>query len=165
MSTMKRWSLRIALGLVAVLIVIQLIPVQRENPPEHNTATMTPAVEAVLRQSCYDCHSNQTVWPWYSAVAPMSWIVADHVEEGREELNFSNWDSFSAKKKAHIADESLEEIEDGEMPLWDYELAHGDAKLSPEDVTVLKDWMTTLAAAAPAGGEDEHGEHGEHDHD
>jgi hypothetical protein len=135
---------RIALALLVLLLLIQLWPVERTNPPVSAPLEADPEVVAVLRAACYDCHSNETVWPWYSRVAPLSWQVAHHVEEGREELNFSEWGSYTAETRREFAEEMLEEIEEGEMPLWDYELAHPEARLDGDQVAVLRAWARGL---------------------
>jgi hypothetical protein len=89
---------------------------------------------AILRRACFDCHSNETVWPWYAYVAPVSWLVASDVEEGREELNFSQWDAYNADRQAHKIKECGEEVAEGEMPLWFYVPAHPEARLSQADI-------------------------------
>lgn len=126
---------------ILVVVVIQLIPVNRDNPPVESEIAAPLEVRAVLRRACYDCHSNETTWPWYSKVAPVSWLIASHVEEGRKELNFSSWDKYSDKKKVKKLKESWEEIVEGEMPPWDFLLMHRDARLSPEDKELVHKWI------------------------
>ena len=99
-----------------------------------------PEVAAVLRRACYDCHSNETVWPWYSHVAPVSWLLARDVREGRGELNFSTWDAYDAKKKTKKLKETAEEVTEGEMPPWFYAAVHRHAALSPADAERLRAW-------------------------
>lgn len=94
---------------------------------------------------CYDCHSNETVWPWYSGIAPVSWLVARDVRKGREELNFSTWDRYTTKQQVEKLKESWEEVEEGEMPLWFYLPVHRDAVLSAEDRAVLRKWAIGAA--------------------
>jgi hypothetical protein len=91
-----RWVL---LAIVLLLVVIQFVPVDRSNPPVTSEVPASPEARAVLRRACYDCHSNETVWPWYSKVAPVSWLVARDVHKGREELNFSTWDRYATKEQ------------------------------------------------------------------
>jgi hypothetical protein len=122
--------------------LIQLIPVDRSNPPVEADIPTSPQVKAVLKRACYDCHSNETVWPWYSRVAPASWLLAWDVHEGRSELNFSTWNRYSAKEQSEIVWESWEEVEEGEMPPWFYISLHPDASLSAEDWAVLREWAS-----------------------
>lgn len=158
---MKKFWLKILLVIVLTGIVIQFIPVDRTNPPVDaaQTLTATPEVAAILERSCYDCHSNQTVWPWYSYVAPVSWLVASDVDEGREHLNFSEWEGYSERKKIGALDEIFEEVAEGEMPLSVYLITHGDAKVSTAELTILRDWtsslMSELADASESSAVDE----------
>lgn len=130
---MKRF-LRIGIIVVfGILILIQFIPVNRTNPAVTQEVQWdSPETRALAQRACFDCHSNETVWPWYSYVAPISLRVASHVEEGRERLNFSAWDQ---------PNEDFEEIEKvinrGEMPLSDYLLLHTEAKLSDAEKEAL----------------------------
>jgi hypothetical protein len=94
----------------------------------------------VLRASCYDCHSNETRWPWYSRVAPASWLVAHDVEEARSHFNFSLWGTYEPKRQERVAAKMWEEVEAGEMPPAEYLLAHRDARLSEGDRAVLEAW-------------------------
>jgi hypothetical protein len=146
---------RILLGLLVVFVGIQLVPVERTNPPDTAPIDAPPPVRAILERSCFDCHSNGTRWPWYSYVAPASWLVAKDVREGREELNFSTWDQYDARRAAHKIGEVREEIDEGAMPLPNYLRIHPEARLSDEDVAVLTAWSL-------ANGDSEHGEESEH---
>ena len=102
-------------------------------------------MQAVLRRACYDCHSHETVWPWYSTVAPISWLVAHDVHEGREELDFSTWDAYAPAKRAKLLRETAKETSEGEMPPWYYVLVHPDARLANEDVVLLRTWVDGAA--------------------
>ena len=146
---MKRFK-KILVGLAVLLLALQLVPVDRENPAVTGEINAPPAVLAMLRRSCYDCHSNEVRWPWYSRVAPVSFLVAHDVEEAREHLNFSEWDKRSPEERAHAAEEIWEEVEDEEMPLWFYLPLHPSAKLSSEDLSTLRAW------AMANGAEEEH---------
>jgi hypothetical protein len=144
----------VGVGLGVAFVAIQLVPVDRTNPPVTGEIQAPTAVQEVLERSCYDCHSNQTSWPWYSRVAPASWLVAWDVAEAREHLNFSEWSSLAPKKKADAIHEIWEEVEEGEMPLWYYLPAHPEARLSDADREALRAWSVS------AGGEDhDHEEH------
>lgn len=143
---MKR-VLRISLyGLIAVLVVIQFFQPDRDNPSVRAEITAPPEVMTVLRRACYDCHSNESAWPWYSYVNPAGWFVAGHVIEGREHLNFSDWGSLDSKKRYDAKKEILEVLEEGEMPLPSYLLLHGDAKLGTEDHGVIRRWASDSGA-------------------
>jgi hypothetical protein len=132
-----RWVL---LGASAIFVVLQFLPVNRSNPPITAEVPAPAEARAVLRRACYDCHSHETVWPWYSRVAPVSWLVARDVRKGRDELNFSTWDKYSTKEQVKKLKESWEEVEEGKMPLWFYLPVHRDAVLSSEDREILHRW-------------------------
>ena len=104
-------------------------------------------VESVLKTSCFDCHSNHTNYPFYAQVAPISFWINHHVEEGKEHLNFSDWNNYSIKKKLHKLDEIIEEIDEHEMPLGSYTLIHRDAKLNEESSNLLINWSKELQNA------------------
>ncbi|HMA79693.1 MAG TPA: heme-binding domain-containing protein, partial [Candidatus Binatia bacterium] len=89
---MKKWFKRVGIGLFLILIGLQFVPVDRANPPEHDQLAVPAEVQAILRRACYDCHSNETNWPWYSQIAPASLLLANDVKEGRREVNFSTWE-------------------------------------------------------------------------
>jgi len=135
--TKKKKALMAAVVLLAAL---QLVPVDHDNPPVTGEVDAPAEVLAVLRRACYDCHSNETVWPWYTKVAPFSLLAAHDVEEGREYLNFSEWDQLGAEERAHAREETWEEVEEGEMPLWFYTPLHPEARLTAEDEALLQDW-------------------------
>ncbi len=125
---------------LAVLAVSQLVPVDRSNPPVTTGFGAQQELMATLRRSCYDCHSNETVWPWYSRVAPVSWLVAHDVHEGREHLNFSTWGAYSGDKQAKLRKEIWQEVSEGEMPPLQYYPAHPDARLSEQDKAIIRVW-------------------------
>jgi mono/diheme cytochrome c family protein len=132
---MKRAGRIVAWLLVAgvvVFVAIQFVPYGRahENPPvTAEPAWDTPRTEELVRGACYDCHSNETVWPWYAHVAPSSWLLQRDVEEGRETMNFSEW-TFDAEGAAAVAGAIEEVVREGEMPLRPYRLLHAEARLS-----------------------------------
>src|SRR5215218_1694544 len=121
--------------LVLTFVAAQFIRPNFSNPPVVGTETLqgstdVPAdVQAVLARSCNDCHSNETKYPWYSKVSPFNWLLADHIEDGRKELNFSVWNTYAVKKKVRKLDELCEQVEHGEMPLPSYLWIHHDAAL------------------------------------
>ena len=138
-----KWA---ALAFCVAFIAIQLVPVSRTNPPVQGDFNASPEVASVLRRACYDCHSNQTVWPWYSRLAPVSWVIAHDVNEGRAELNFSTWNQLSVDKQAKAMKESWKEVAEGEMPTWYYVALHPEARLSPDDQSVLRGWAGSVTA-------------------
>ena len=149
-------SLFIGLGIIIVgLMLIQLIPINLSNPPIIEDLTAPPTVKSVLKRACYDCHSHETVWPWYSTIAPASWLLAWDVHEGREELNFSNWKQYSEQKKSKILKEIVEEIDEGEMPPWFYIPLHPEASLSSEDKQQIRQWAQSLVGHSLADHEDD----------
>lgn len=142
-----RWLRYGGIAVVAFLVLAQFVPVDRTNPPVEQTIEAPMAVTAVLQRACYDCHSNETTWPAYSRVAPVSWLVARDVHEGREHLNYSTWGRYSAEERGELMEETWEEIDEGEMPMKPYLLLHPDAKLTAEDRSVLRAWA--LGESAP----------------
>ncbi len=131
---MRRWLKTVSIAGAIALIVVQAVPYGREhtNPPVlvepvwDSRETRTLAVAA-----CFDCHSNETEWPWYSNIAPMSWALQRDVDSGRDELNFSEWDGEQE------GDEAAETVRDGSMPPFQYRLAHPGARLTKDQVNRL----------------------------
>jgi hypothetical protein len=165
----KRVFLIVVATLAAAFIIIQLVPVDRSNPPATAPLQADADVMQVLRTSCYDCHSNETVWPWYSYVAPVSWLVAKDVREGRQHLNFSEWGNMAPSAQAHAREEAYEEAGEGEMPLPIYLPAHPEARLGSEEIAVLARWASESGTGAESGygggqEDEEREEHEEHEH-
>ena len=141
------------LKIVLIILVVGLVAIQFFNRPDMSTTTeITPGhitkvmtvpanVESILKRSCYDCHSDHTVWPWYSSIAPASWLVGDDVVKGRKKMNFSQWDKMPTAKQEARLNEICEEIKSDEMPLPPYLILHGDAKLSQADKDILCQWV------------------------
>ncbi len=133
-------------SLIVLLIVMQLFRgdkpvVVKDNPQDiHQVMAIDTKVSQILKEACYDCHSNETIYPWYANVAPVSWLVNHDVEEGREELNFSTWADYPVKRQNHKLEEVIELVEEGEMPMSIYKVTHPEARLSEEDIKLLVDW-------------------------
>ena len=153
---------RIALSVVAILaigfVAIQLVPYGRAhtNPPVTGGPDWDSQVTRDLAvRACFDCHSNETTWPWYANVAPVSWLLQRHVDEGREKLNFSEWGSGEQE-----TEDMVELVREGEMPPWDFLLMHPEAKLSAAEQQALIDGLTQTFGAGEGGGggEEESGE-------
>ena len=147
-----KWA---ALALCVAFIAIQFVPVSRTNPLEKGELRASAEVVSVLRRACYDCHSNETTWPWYSHVAPLSWVIAHDVNEGRAALNFSTWDQLSAEKQAEAIKESWEAIAEGKMPTWYYVALHPEARLSANDQAILRAWSGSAAGGEERENDDE----------
>jgi len=128
---------------LVVLIGIQFISIDKNNPPIDesldffSTESFSPEGVELIKNACYDCHSNESKYPWYSNIAPISFVLEDHIKEGREELNFSEYQSYSAKKKNHKLEEISEALREGWMPLDNYVWMHSEAKLSLEQRDML----------------------------
>ncbi len=139
-----KWMVMI---LVIGLIAIQLVRPARTNPPVdesksvHSQTQISPQVAAIFERACNDCHSNETRWPWYSQIAPVSWFVADHVHHGRKHLNFSEWGNYEPRQLNHKLDEIELMINHDMMPLASYLWVHRDAELSTADKQALRDWV------------------------
>ncbi len=141
------------LKIILVILIVGFIAIQFINRPDKTTASQISPdditkkmnvpdnVNSIMKRACYDCHSNHTVWPWYTAVAPASWLVNDDVVKGRKKMNFSEWGKIpDAKKEARLS-EVCELIKSDEMPLPKYLLLHGDAKLSQADKDAICQWV------------------------
>jgi hypothetical protein len=123
--------------------------VDRSNPPVAGDIGAPPEIGAILRKACYDCHSNEVRWPWYAWVAPVSWLVARDVEEGREELNFSVWESYSKKKRERLLEEIIDQIDIGEMPPKIYLPMHPEARLGEEEIEAVREWVDRVGGDRP----------------
>lgn len=141
---------KISLFLLFVFILIQFIRIDKTNAavnPQDDFLTISSAnseVSKVIKSSCYDCHSNESTYPWYTNIAPVSWWVKNHINEGRDELNFSIWASYSEKRKNHKLEECIEMIEEGEMPMSSYTIMHGEAKLTDAQKLELVDFFKAI---------------------
>lgn len=146
---MKRVLKIIVLVLVIVFIAVQFYRPDRTTAPVVQAETLEATTQVpenvaqILKRSCNDCHTNQTIYPWYSDVAPFSWLLANHINEGRQKLNFSVWNTYNASKKQRKLDEVCDQVIGGEMPYNQYLWMHSDAKLSDEDKRLLCDWTKT----------------------
>ncbi len=152
MKTLCKVLKWIVIVLASAFAIAQFWRPARTNPAFDPTQTMQaqlqapPHIAGILDRSCQDCHSNATRWPWYTNVTPVSWFVVDHVQHGREHLNFSEWGSLEARRKDKNLDEICEQVEMGAMPLASYTPLHPGSTLSPEDVKALCDWANAERA-------------------
>ena len=148
---MKKVIKSILYILIGLFIVAQFIPRNNNNIGDAITPTSLESthqvpkeVAGILQQSCYDCHSNHTEYPWYSQIQPVSWWLNHHVEEGKQELNFSEFNNYSLRRQYHKLEEVAEQVEEDEMPLGSYTLIHQNAKLSSEQARLLASWANSL---------------------
>jgi hypothetical protein len=142
---MKLWE-KIAIGVIVVFVLIQFV-----RPEKNMSSTMTSqgvtqvvnvttGVQRLLKTACYDCHSNNTNYPWYSNIQPIGWWLANHIKEGKRELNFDEFASYSKRRQQSKLKAIAESIKDGSMPLSSYMLIHRNAKLSKDDEQTIIDW-------------------------
>lgn len=137
------WIKRLVLAALIVVAVSQVFRPAKTNPkidPKreiHSNLTVNTHVAATLARACNDCHSNRTVWPWYSHVAPASWLVVSDVNRGRKALKFSEWSTYAAEEQREHLQEICKEVTEGEMPGFSYTLMHRDAKLSKADIAAV----------------------------
>lgn len=124
------------------LLGIQFIPVKKTNPIITEDIPAPVEIKNILRNSCYNCHSNETRWPWYSNFAPISWMVINDVNDARKKLNFSNWDKISFEKKGELKKDIWEEVRQDDMPLSLYIYVHPDSKLGFPQKNAIKKWIT-----------------------
>lgn len=149
---MKKLIKIIAIILFLAFVGIQFMRPNRTNPTIIQTETLEASTEIpadiqkILKRSCKDCHSNETIYPWYSNIVPISWQVVDHIRVGREELNFSKWNTYSKERKERKLGQICEEIESGEMPHNQYLWLHWEAVLTDANKKVLCDWTKTEIA-------------------
>jgi len=139
-----------ALILAVIFAAIQLVPVDHSAAPATGELAAPPEVARILDAACYDCHSVRTRWPWYSRVAPVSWLAAHHVAAGRRRLNFSDWADYASDPGtlAHKLDEIQEAVADGSMAPWYYRMLHREARLSAAERRAIALWAAGAAAAA-----------------
>lgn len=143
---MRVLTRRVGFAAIALVLVGQIIPVNRRNPPVdqpetiYASQTMPSSVRSVLERSCSNCHSDETAWPWYSYVAPVSWVIARDVHRAREAMNFSQWGNYSAKRKTSKLEEICEQVINGDMPDGLYLLLHHEAVVTQDEKTAVCQW-------------------------
>ena len=149
---MKRRVFRsVLIAACALSLGIQLIRPARTNPPTDPARTLKARVRVpddvaqILDRACRDCHSHDTTWPWYSNVAPVSWLLIDHVNHGRSHLNFSDWASYSTSEADKRITEICKQAREGEMPMTSYLWMHAEARLTPRDVELICAWTAESA--------------------
>jgi RNA polymerase subunit RPABC4/transcription elongation factor Spt4 len=142
----RRWAKSIGLTVLVLWLACQLVPANRRNPgfdqskTIYATENVPPAVKSVLERSCRNCHSNETSWPWYSYVAPASWVIAHDVHQARKAMNFSEWGSYAAKRKEEKLEDICEQLTNGDMPDPKYALFHRSARTTQEERVAVCQW-------------------------
>lgn len=148
--------MKILKKLILILLVVALVA--QFFQPEKNTGEYTSLttflsetkpsneVEQILKVACFDCHSNTTRYPWYSNITPVNYWMADHVDHGKKELNFSEWQTYSLKRKEHKMEEVWEEVEEKHMPINSYKITHGDADLTDAQIALVVNWAKEVQA-------------------
>ncbi len=145
---MKNVLKKIGILVILVFVIMQFFrPDKNELGYEsvayfENETKPSAEIKEILKNNCYDCHSNHTLYPWYAEIAPISYWLSDHINEGKEHFNVSDWKQYSNKKKDHKLDELVEEVEEGEMPLSSYTWIHGN--LEKKDKKILIAWVREL---------------------
>jgi Haem-binding domain len=147
---MKKFLKRFFLLLLVVFVIIQFFRPAKNIAVSISANDITKKyivpndVQAILKTSCYDCHSNNTAYPWYNNIQPVAWFLADHVNEGKKELNFSEFAAYRIGRQYKKLEEINKQVKEGEMPLESYTLIHGNAKLSQQQKLSLATWVVAL---------------------
>lgn len=147
---MKKYIKKIGVAIVILFIGIQFIPKNYNKSNKISTTDFITTFNAPkkiasqLKISCYDCHSNNTIYPWYHKIQPVALFMEDHIDEGKEELNFSEFGRYSKRKQKLKLKAIINEIKDDEMPLWSYTLIHRNAIISEKNKKFLEEWLTNL---------------------
>ena len=144
---MKKILKRIGIGIIMLFLLIQFYPRPEKNnvegPQPNHISTLYPIpadVDAILKSSCYDCHSNHTDYPWYSHIQPVSWWLGDHIKDAKKKFNFAEFATYSLAKQYHKLEEVTSEVKEGEMPLESYTYIHRDADLTTVQRQLLTAW-------------------------
>jgi len=145
---MKLWK-KIVLGLAVVFVILQFVRPEKNvgNSSAHSIAqhfNVPPGVQTILQRSCYNCHSNNTVYPWYAEVQPAGWFLANHIRDGKRGLNFDEYTSYRLMKQYRRFKDIVDQIQSDEMPLPSYLIIHRDAKLSSLQKDELIQWCTAM---------------------
>ena len=140
----------IFIGLLIVLSVIQFIRIDKTNPSTDIEVDFISinkpddGISSILKTSCYDCHSHESTYPWYTNIAPVSWWIKHHMNEGSQHLNFSIWGTYNSRKADHKLEECVEMVSEEEMPMYSYTIMHSKAKLTNEQRTLLVNYFNSL---------------------
>ncbi len=141
---------KISYYVLAAFIIMQFFRIDKVNPKINanedflNVYKTNQQIKNIIKNSCYDCHSNETTYPWYANIAPISWMIKHHVDEGKEHVNFSTFSKYNKEQKEHILEECIEVVEHKEMPLAGYTAFHKNAKLTEEQSKNLISYFKSL---------------------
>lgn len=151
---------RILLIIIIILIGIQFIRPAKNQSNDVLTSDISHVypvpqnVSVILKKACNDCHTNNTVYPWYAQIQPVGWWLNHHIKEGKDELNFNEFGAYAVQRQYHKLEEVVEQVKEGEMPIWSYTLIHTNAKLTDEEKQTLINWAqgirNTMKAKYPA---------------
>ena len=128
-------------ALAAVFVILQFIQPKRENPPVKAEVNVDEKLKNIFKKSCYDCHSNETTWPWYAYVSPVNYLISYDVEDGRRHLNFSDWENYETRRKIRKLNEIKEELEADAMPITSYVLLHPSTSLEISEKELILSWV------------------------
>ena len=139
----------------SLFLILQLFPISKNQSKEFSKdistiEKITPDVKNILQSSCYDCHSNNSNYPIYASIQPIAWWLQHHIDEGKEELNFSEFAGYSPRRRFHKLEEIKEQIVENEMPLYSYTIVHTKAKLSEQQKSILINWVNSTMAKMKA---------------
>lgn len=143
---------KVGLVLLLILIIAQFFGPEKNDGDLQSVdafiAETNPPTDVleIMKTTCFDCHSSKTVYPWYNKITPVNYWLAEHIEDGKKHLDFSNWSAYSLKKKEHKMDELYEEVEEGEMPLNSYTWTHAEANLTQEQINAVVTWAKKVQA-------------------
>lgn len=145
-----KWIKKIVVVVLVALVGIQFFPAKRNQDKTILSSDFTKMydvpenIQTILKASCYDCHSNNTEYPWYNKIQPVAWLLENHINKGKEELNFSAFGDYSKRRKKNKLKSIISQIKDEEMPLSSYKIIHNDAKLSEKDKKEFISWIEKL---------------------
>jgi hypothetical protein len=139
----------------SLFLILQLFPISKNQSKEYSKdistiEKITPDVKNILQSSCYDCHSNNSNYPIYASIQPIAWWLQHHIDEGKEELNFSEFAGYSPRRRFHKLEEIKEQLVENEMPLNSYTIVHTQAKLSEQQKSILINWVNSTMAKMKA---------------
>ncbi|MFZ6024897.1 MAG: heme-binding domain-containing protein [Bacteroidota bacterium] len=145
MKIFKRILLILLIAFVAIQFVRPAKNVSTDKSKNVSTLYAVPAnVDAILTKACNNCHTNNTIYPWFASVQPVTWWLDDHIKEGKKHLNFDEYSTYNLRKQYHKMEEVIEQVKEKEMPLNSYTWVHGDAKLTNEERVALTTWAQTI---------------------
>jgi hypothetical protein len=167
----KNKIINVLIVLAVIFIAIQFIRPSTDNPPVDpakdfvNIEKAPENIRVMLKNSCYDCHTFETVYPWYNMVSPVSWYLKKHINEGRKDFNLSTWADFPVNRKSRRLKGAAGMVRNGKMPLWDYKLFHPASHLDEQQKEELASWFEKQAANYPAPPKQNNNQPPEHEHD